>query len=242
MLTKLHFFKGFKNNHCTFTSILNDVQMKKNKNFTVFIPAVFITSVIWLTYFLDIYFSLNLWQYGLYPRTAKGLAGIVTMPFLHGDFGHLINNTLPMIVLVTFLYYFYKVFFLRVFFLIWFISGFWTWVFARPSYHIGASAVIYGLAAFIFFAGIFIKEKRHIAISMLIVFLYGSIVWGIFPIDIQTSWEGHLTGFISGIILAVFFRKELKDQYLIPDSVSDEEDDDDNDPDAYWKQSGDINT
>lgn len=212
--------------------------MKKSNILAIFMPAMFLTLIMWITFFFDNYFSLNLWQYGLFPRTLSGLMGVITMPFLHGDIGHIINNTLPLIVLVTFLYYFYSDFFIRVFLLIWSISGIWTWVFARPSYHIGASAIIYGLAAFIFFAGIFIKEKKHAAISMLIVFLYGSIVWGIFPIDIQTSWEGHLTGFAAGIILAIFFRKELKTKYLKPDPfIEDEEDDDeDDDPDAYWKQ------
>jgi len=211
--------------------------MKKSSILAIFMPAILMTVIIWLTFIFDNYFSLDLWQYGLFPRTLSGLVGVITMPFLHGDWGHIINNTFPLIVLMTFLYYFYPHFFTRVFFLIWIISGLWTWVFARPSFHIGASAIIYGLAAFIFFAGIFIKEKKHIAISMLIVFLYGSIIWGIFPIDFQTSWEGHLTGFASGIILAIFFRKELKSRYLIVDTLSEEEDDDDeDDPDAYWKQ------
>jgi membrane associated rhomboid family serine protease len=212
--------------------------MKKSSIIAIFMPAILLTAIIWITFFFDNYFSLNLWQYGLFPRTLSGLKGIITMPFLHGDIGHIINNTIPLIVLTTFLYYFYSVFFIRVYILIWLISGIWTWVFARPSFHIGASAIIYGLAAFIFFAGIFIKEKKHTAISMLIVFLYGSIVWGIFPIDFQTSWEGHLTGFVAGIMLAIFFRKELKAQYLQAETIIEEEenDDEDDDPNAYWKQ------
>lgn len=124
--------------------------------------------------------------------------------------------------------------------LLWFTSGLWTWVIARSSYHIGASAVIYGLAAFIFFAGIILREKRHAAISFLTVFLYGSIVWGIFPIDIETSWEGHLTGFLAGTVLAFFYRKDLKSVYMPPEPEEEEESDDD-DENQYWQNTTMIN-
>jgi membrane associated rhomboid family serine protease len=209
--------------------------MNKKQLFTNFIPAILITLIIWITFFADEYFKLNLWQYGLYPRQLPGLAGILTMPLLHGDIRHIINNTVPLIVLTTFLFHFYNKFFIRVFIMIWLTSGLWTWVIARPSYHIGASALIYGLAAFIFFAGILLKEKRHVAISFLIVFLYGSIVWGIFPIDIQQSWEGHLSGFLVGTTLAFYFSKELKTTYKPVIVDEEEEDDEEDDENAYWR-------
>jgi membrane associated rhomboid family serine protease len=209
--------------------------MNKRQLLTIFIPAILITLIIWITFFADEYFKLNLWQYGLYPRQARGLAGILTMPLLHGDIRHIINNTVPLIVLTTFLYHFYKRFFLRVYIMLWLTSGLWTWVIARPSYHIGASALIYGLAAFIFFAGILLKEKRHIAISFLIVFLYGSIIWGIFPIDLQQSWEGHLAGFLVGTTLAFYFSKELKTTYKTVIVDDDEDEDEEDDENAYWR-------
>jgi len=209
--------------------------MNKTKVFAVFLPSLIFTGIIWLTYFADIYFHLNLWRFGLYPGKWSGLSGILTMPFIHGGLGHIINNTAPLIILTTFLFQFYNKFFFRVFIYIWLTSGLWTWVFARPSFHIGASGIIYGLAAFIFFAGIIIKEKRHIAISFLVVFLYGGIIWGMFPIDLQQSWEGHLTGFLAGTILAYFYKKELKQSYLPEVIIEDEDDENDDDEDAYWK-------
>ncbi len=195
--------------------------------------------IIWLTFFVDNYFSLSLYKFGLYPLSFKGLTGVLTMPLIHGDIGHIINNSVPLIILITFLFNFYTPHFKQIFFLIWITSGLWTWMFARPSYHIGASGLIYGLAAFIFFAGIIIKEKKHIALSLLVVFLYGSIVWGMFPINFMQSWEGHLSGFLSGMTFAYFYRKELKEKYLPPDPYPEEEDDDDDDP--YWKTGADEN-
>ncbi len=217
--------------------------MERLKIIPLFLPAFLMTCVLWITFAADIYFNLHLWQWGLYPRTFKGLIGIVTMPFIHGDIFHLINNTIPLIILTTLLYHFYRKFFYRIIALIWFTSGLWTWVIARPSYHIGASAMIYGLAAFIFFAGLILKEKRHAAISFLTVFLYGSIVWGIFPIDIEQSWEGHLTGFLAGTILAYFYKREIRDEYQPPSPPEEDEEEDDNENGeyAYWKNDTSIN-
>lgn len=198
-------------------------------------PAILMTGIIWLTFFADNYFNLNLWNLGLFPRTLQGLIGIVSMPLIHGDLKHILNNTVPLIVLVTFLYHFYNRFFIRIVLLLWLTSGLWTWVFARPSYHIGASAMIYGMASFIFFAGVILKEKRHIAVSLLIAFLYGSIVWGIFPIDIQQSWEGHLTGFLAGIVLAYFYKYELLETYKPVINDGEDDDDEPDDDNAYWK-------
>lgn len=153
------------------------------------------------------------------------------MPLVHGSFKHLLNNSLPLIILLGFLSHFYKNHFFKVTILIWIISGLWTWTFARTSYHIGASAIVYGLTSFIFFAGIIIKEKTHIAISLLVVFIYGSLVWGIFPIDYTMSWEGHLSGFLAGIVLAYFFKSELKQFYMkhpiVDENIDDEDDFDD---------------
>ena len=87
------------------------------------------------------------------------------------------------------------------------ITGLWVWVFARPSYHIGASGMVYSFASFVFFSGIFRKYYRLIALSLLVVFLYGSMIWGIFPIDYRISWESHLMGGLSGVLLAYFYRK-----------------------------------
>jgi membrane associated rhomboid family serine protease len=209
--------------------------VKNTRIIAVFLPSIVLVALIWIAFFVDNYFSLSLWNYGLYPRTLHGLSGILTMPLIHGDIQHIINNTIPLIVLISFLFHFYPTHCRKVVLLIWVTSGLWTWVFARPSYHIGASAVIYGLAAFIFFAGIIIKEKKHIAISLLVVFLYGSIIWGMFPIDLRQSWEGHLTGFLAGTALAFFYKQELRHTYYSPPVIIDEDDEDDEDDEnPYW--------
>lgn len=166
--------------------------------------AVFL---IWLVYFLEIRFGNNFNEYGIYPQTLMGLRGIIFSPFLHGSIEHLLSNSIPLLVMLASLFYFYEGIATKV--LLWgiFLTGFLTWTFARPSYHIGASGVVYFLVSFIFFSGVFRKYYRLAAVSLIVVFLYGSTVWYIFPIEEQISWEGHLSGFLVGFIFAYIFRK-----------------------------------
>ncbi len=198
--------------------------MTKFKILSDITPAIIVISIIWILFFLDKYYALNLWQYGLEPRSLSGITGIFTMPLIHKDLKHIANNTVPLLILITILFHFYKKFFYKVILIIWILSGFWTWVFARFAFHIGASAIIYGCASFIFFSGVILKVKQHIAISLLIAFLYGSIIWGIFPVDISQSWEGHLSGFLAGTALAFFYKKDLKKVYLPVMNEDDEQD------------------
>lgn len=166
--------------------------------------AVFL---IWLVYFLEIRFGNNFNEYGIYPQTLMGLRGIIFSPFLHGSIEHLLSNSIPLLVMLASLFYFYEGIATKV--LLWgiFLTGFLTWTFARPSYHIGASGVVYFLVSFIFFSGVFRKYYRLAAVSLIVVFLYGSTVWYIFPIEEQISWEGHLSGFLVGFIFAFIFKK-----------------------------------
>jgi membrane associated rhomboid family serine protease len=166
--------------------------------------AVFL---IWLVYFLEISFGKNFNEYGIYPQTLLGLRGIIFSPFLHGSIEHLFGNSIPLLVMLASLFYFYEGIATKV--LLWgiFLTGFLTWTFARPSYHIGASGVVYFLVSFIFFSGVFRKYYRLAAVSLIVVFLYGSTVWYIFPIEEQISWEGHLSGFLVGFIFAFIFKK-----------------------------------
>jgi membrane associated rhomboid family serine protease len=166
--------------------------------------AVFL---IWLVYFIEIRFGNNFNEYGIYPQTILGLRGIIFSPFLHGSIEHLLSNSIPLLVMLASLFYFYEGIATKV--LLWgiFLTGFLTWTFARPSYHIGASGVVYFLVSFIFFSGVFRKYYRLAAVSLIVVFLYGSTVWYIFPIEEQISWEGHLSGFLVGFVFAFIFRK-----------------------------------
>jgi membrane associated rhomboid family serine protease len=181
---------------------------RKKMLLSMFIPGVFVF-VMWLVKIIEILFDLDLSNLGIYPLTVKGLQGIIFSPFIHSDFNHLFSNSLPLFFLATALFYFYNEIAIKVSLWSYFLTGLFVWLAGRDAWHIGASGLIYGLASFLFFSGIIRKYFRLVALSLLIVFLYGSMVWGIFP-DIyrNVSWESHMLGFISGIILAVRYRKE----------------------------------
>jgi len=147
------------------------------------------------------------------PRKTEGLLGIITSVFVHGDLGHIASNSLTMLVLGMMLFYFYRKIAFPVFLWIWLISGLWLWVGGRndeyhPNYHIGASTLIYGLASFLFFSGVFRRHLQLMVVSALVLFLYGGIIWGIFPINVEMSWEGHLFGAIAGVMVAYNYRRE----------------------------------
>lgn len=173
-----------------------------------FLYGLILVMVLALVYFFDQEFNLNLYRFGVFPRSISGLKGILFYPFIHGSVEHLFNNSIPLLVLTTCLFYFYRPIAFQTFGLIYILSGIWIWISARENYHIGASGILYGLAAFLFFSGIIRKEKRVIALSMLVAFLYGGMVWGVLPIQERISWEGHLWGSVAGAVLAWLFRKK----------------------------------
>ena len=106
------------------------------------------------------------------------------------------------------LFYFYKKIGVQIFLWLYFTTGIWLWAIGRPSFHIGASGLVYALASFIFFSGLIKKHTKLSAASLLVIFLYGSMIWGVLPIYKGVSWEGHLSGFLAGILLAIFYRNE----------------------------------
>ncbi|WP_299532116.1 rhomboid family intramembrane serine protease [Ulvibacterium sp.] len=187
---------------------MSEQQYFKFSNIVVIAPLLAVLSI-WTVFLIELRFHMNLNDYGVYPRTFSGLKGIFLSPFIHGSVEHLYNNTIPLAVLTASLCFFYRRIALRV--LLWgiFLSGLLTWVIGRPSFHIGASGVIYVLASFIFFKGIFSKYYRLVALSLIVVFIYGSLLWYIFPVKDGISWEGHLGGFITGLLLAIFVRAEI---------------------------------
>lgn len=163
----------------------------------------------WLVFIYERIQGVSFAEYGIYPRSFNHFWGIFTTPFLHGDLQHILSNTAPIFILTAFLYHFYKKWFGWVYLSIYLLAGFWTWIIGRPDFHVGASGIVYGLTAYIFFSGAWSKNYRLAAISLLVVFLYGSIIWGIFPMERHISWEGHLSGFVAGFIMSVYFKKEL---------------------------------
>ena len=162
----------------------------------------------WVVKLIEYNFGLSFAHYGVFPQSFSGLKGILFSPFIHKDFSHLINNSYPVLILGGMLFSFYKKIAPQLFVWLFFIAGFWLWVIGRPSFHIGASGIIYALASFLFVSGIIRKNPRLSAISMLIIFLYGSLIWGLLPTKEPISWEGHLAGFLAGVVVAVFYRKE----------------------------------
>src|SRR5690606_28100066 len=177
----------------------------KFSNTVILLPMLSVLAI-WTVYWYEIRFQVNLNQYGIYPRSLKGLRGIIFSPFLHGSVGHLYNNTIPLAMLTSALVYFYREIAFKVLLYGILLSGLITWIMGRPSYHIGASGLIYVLATFIFFKGVFSKHYRLVALSLIVVFIYGGLLWYIFPLKEGISWEGHLGGFITGLALAIFLR------------------------------------
>lgn len=178
--------------------------------YAAFFPVLLIL-LMWIILAMEWSFSFDWYCLGIFPGRTSGILGILTSPLIHSNARHLFSNTVSLFVLSWCLFYFYKDLGYTVFFLIWFLSGVITWCTARESWHIGASGLVYGLSFFLFFSGIFRKYIPLLAISMLVVFLYGSTLWNMFPIsewiDDSVSWESHMAGAIGGLICAVIFRK-----------------------------------
>lgn len=170
-------------------------------------PLLFI-NIIWLIELMAETTGIRYTGLGIRPRTMEGLIGIFTAPFIHANLDHILSNSLPIFLVGTGLIYFYKEIAWRVIFMIWSFTGIWVWFMARPESHIGASGLIYGFVCFLFFSGVLRRDTRLMAVSMLITFLYGSMVWGILPVDQMVSWESHLSGSVAGIFAAVYYRHE----------------------------------
>ena len=206
---------------------------RKKLLLSMLIPLVFII-LLWLIMFMESQLDVSFYYLGIYPLEARGLPGIITSPFIHNDYEHLFNNTIPLFVLGTAVFYFYSDIAFKISGWSWLLTGLLVWIAGRESWHIGASGLVYSLASFLFFSGIIRKYFRLMALSLLIVFLYGSMVWGMFPlIDIHISWESHMLGAGAGLILAVLYRKQGPQSKLPGWNYEDEHEDEDEDNDDY---------
>jgi membrane associated rhomboid family serine protease len=195
-----------------------------------FYPLLFL-GICWLIFYLNGRYLLYLNEFGTSPRTLVGLRGILFSPFLHADLDHIASNSIPVLVLGMLTFYFYKPIAKQALLWIWLIAGVWLWVGGRNNiegsfHHIGASGLIYGMAFFLFFSGVLRKHKPLMVVSALVLFLYGSITWGLFPLKNEISWEAHLFGAIAGLMVAYNFKKEGPQRKTYE---WEEEDDDDND-------------
>jgi len=167
--------------------------------------------------------GVNLSRLGVYPRTLKGMIGIIASPLVHGDSFHLLSNTFPIVMLCVGLFYFYHNIAPRVFLLIYFLPSFSVWIVAREAWHIGASGVVYGLVSFLFFIGLFRKDSASMTVSLIVLFLYSGMLGGLFPGDLGISYESHLMGAFVGLAAAFFYRKSGRP--VEPDEGEEDEDD-----------------
>ena len=161
---------------------------------------------IWAVFLIDGFLGLGLGRFGLRPGSTAGLIGVLTAPVLHGNLQHIFSNSMPLFISMTAILYFYPNSSIRVIPMIWIGSGILGWIIGRPSLHFGASGLIYGLLAYVFVSGILRRDMRSVSVSMLVGFLYGSMVWGVLPIRPNMSWELHLTGAVMGIVLAFVYQ------------------------------------
>ncbi len=162
---------------------------------------------IWVVKYIEIKFGLSFAHFGILPMELSGLKGILAAPLIHGDLQHLYHNSVPFVILSLGVIYFYGEVSDKILLYSYLGTGILVWFFGRPSFHIGASGVVYALASFVFFSGLIRRHAQLIAVSLLVVFLYGGMVWGVLPVSAEISWESHLLGAIMGLILAVVYRK-----------------------------------
>jgi len=179
-----------------------------------FINAIFIPSIIGILMILSFILENGMnWDFhtaGIYPRRIENIWGVFTVIFIHASWSHLVNNVISFIILSSLLFFFYKQLATKVIIISYIFSGLILWIIGRESWHIGASGLIYSLAFFLFFSGIFRKHIPLIALSLVVAFIYGSMIWHIFPWQLQdpVSWEGHLAGGIIGLVLSIYYRND----------------------------------
>lgn len=220
---------------------MNDKQERKKFFGSLAIPAL-IAAIMLAVKVIEAALGIDMSRWGVMPQTAHGLIGILTLPFLHGSWEHLFTNIVPVLLLGTALYYCYPTLANRVMLISWIGSGLLTWCIGKPeSVHVGASALIYALNLFLIVSGFIRGNRQLIVIALIMVFLYGSFIWGMIPelaIPQNISWEGHLSGAIAGTILAFFYKKEgpqKEEHHWDEDDDSDQDDDhQDQGEKPYW--------
>jgi membrane associated rhomboid family serine protease len=176
-------------------------------NFRLAVKAAFaFVGALWVIALLG--WGLEMQRFGVRPREWLGLPGILLAPLLHANFAHLTSNSLPLLVLITAMLHLYPRASLKVFAAVYFGPGIAVWLFAPAGgIHVGASGLVYGLVAYIFVAGLIRRDRRAIAASLLVAFMYGTLVWGVFPIQVGVSWETHLAAAVIGVAMAIALRQ-----------------------------------
>lgn len=183
--------------------------------------------MIWVVEIYEFLYNKSFTTWGILPRKIEGLSGILTSPFIHSDFDHLISNSVPLFTLSAIMVVFYKRVAVASFVIIYLLTGSMVWLFARHSYIVGASGVVYGLASFVLFAGIFRRNVKSIVLSLVVLTVYSSFLAGIIPSDVRerVSWESHLFGSLVGIFVAYLFKnvKEADEEEKVNPWADEEE-------------------
>ena len=172
--------------------------------------VVFIIATWWFVAVFNLFLGISVRNFAIQPHAFNNILGIFTYPFIHGSLDHLLNNSLSAFMIFSALFLIYEKLSIKTLLLIYIFSGVLLWFIGESgSYHVGASSVIYGVAFFITVSGFIVRESSNLAISFLLVAWYGSMVWGIFPYTVEkgVSWEGHLSGAIIGVCLAIWYHR-----------------------------------
>ncbi len=198
---------------------------KKKFIYSAVFPFIFVLLIV-LVKTIELYFDTSFVRFGILPRELSGLRGILLAPFIHGDWNHVFNNSVPLLILGCAMFYFYRSLAPKVILLSFLLAGLYTWISARIAYHIGASGLVYALFSFLFISGFLRMYIPLVALSFLVAFLYGSLIWGILPWDKSISWEGHFWGLLIGLVLAIIYRKHgpQRKVFAWPEEDEDEED------------------
>ena len=199
---------------------------KRQLTNAIFIPLIIVLIMI-MSFLFEKGMNFDFHYAGIYPRRIENIWGIFTYIFVHSGWSHLLNNVLSFFILGSFLFYFYREIAPKILLISYIFSGLLLWIIGRDSWHIGASGLIYSLAFFLFFSGLFRKFVPLIAVSLIVAFMYGSMIWHVFPWQIHdpVSWEGHLAGGITGTILSFWYRKKNPQKPIEQWNDEDEEDD-----------------
>lgn len=164
-------------------------------------------ALLWLIQLMNWGLDLDPWPFGLHPREWSGLVGIVTAPLVHSDFGHLLANSLPLATVGAAMLFLYPLASVRVLPVVYLGSGAVVWLFGRGAVHLGASGLVYGLVSYVLVAGLLRRDRRAVAASLLVILLYGSLAWGVLPVQSGVSWETHLSGAVLGVLSALALRR-----------------------------------
>ncbi len=157
---------------------------------------------IWVVELINFSMGHRFSDWGILPRTLKGLKGIPLSPFLHASLIHIMMNTIPLAVLGGFVMLNGRRTFFEISIIIILVSGIALWLFGRSSHHVGASGLIFGYFGYLVLRAWYDRSLKSVVVAFATVFLYGGIIWGLLPIFSRISWEGHLFGLLAGFLAA----------------------------------------